>query len=127
MPKTHKRRKTPAKTSSGQSRAAATQTRTSSENVVKTVPASNATASNTSTALRNRPFFSPKVTGPQSLIMPGMVAAGCWLMAYTVIYLTNDTYRYALGVMAVLMALLWTFSFGMRARKLMLMRQRPPS
>ncbi len=56
-----------------------------------------------------------------------MIAAGCWLMAYTLIYLTNDTNRYVLGGMAVLMALLWTFSFAMRVRKLLLLRQRPRS
>ena len=52
-----------------------------------------------------------------------MVAAGCWLMAYTVIFLTNDANRYPVGGLAVLMALLWTFSFGVRVRKLLLMRQ----
>jgi len=88
---------------------------------------SNATTRNTSTAISNRSFFSPRVAGPQSLIFPGMIAAGCWLMAYTLIFLTNDTNRYILGVMAVLMALLWTFSFGVRVRKLLLMRQRPRS
>lgn len=45
-------------------------------------------------------------------------------MAYTLIFLTNDTNRYSIGGLAVLMALLWTFSFGMRVRKLMQMRQR---
>jgi hypothetical protein len=56
--------------------------------------------------------------------MPAMVAAGCWLMAYTLMFLTNDTNRYLIGGLAVLMALLWTFSFGMRVRKL-LIRRRP--
>ncbi|HXX77027.1 MAG TPA: hypothetical protein VEI53_00925 [Ktedonobacteraceae bacterium] len=126
MPKAYKRRKTPAKTSSGHSRATGTQTR-SSKNTVKTASVSNASARNTSTAISNRSFFSPRVAGPQSLIFPGMIAAGCWLMAYTLIFLTNDTNRYILGVMAVLMALLWTFSFGVRVRKLLLMRQRPRS
>lgn len=45
-------------------------------------------------------------------------------MAYTLIFLTNDTNRYSIGGLAVLMALLWTFSFSLRVRKLMQMRQR---
>ena len=85
---------------------------------------SNANANGTNTTRANRAFFSPRVSGPQSLIFPAMVAAGCWLMAYTVIYLTNDTNRYLIGGLAVLMALLWTFSVGMRVRKLMQMRQK---
>ncbi len=94
---------------------------------MKAAPVSNATVRNTNTTVMNRSFFSPRVNGPQSLIFPAMIAAGCWLMAYTLIYLTNDTNRYVLGVMAVLMALLWTFSFAMRVRKLLLLRQRPRS
>jgi hypothetical protein len=127
MPKTHKRRKTPVKTSSGRSRAAATKTRTSNGSTVKITPVGPEAMSNGNTAIRNQSFFSPRVAGPQSLIFPGMVAAGCWLMAYTLIFLTNDDTRYILGGMAVLMALLWTFSFAMRVRKLRLMRQRPRS
>ncbi len=127
MPKTYKRRKTPAKTNSGQSRGPGRQARSASENTVKTAPASNATATNTETAIRSRSFFSPRVTGPQSLVFPAMIAAGCWLMAYTFIFLTNDTNRNLVGGMAVLLALLWTFSFGVRVRKLLLMRQKPRS
>ena len=44
-------------------------------------------------------------------------------MAYTLIFLTNDNNRYILGGMAVLMALLWTFSFGVRVRKLLLLQK----
>jgi hypothetical protein len=94
---------------------------------IKAAPVSNTTMNNTNTAIRNRSFFSPRVTGPQSLIFPAMIAAGCWLMAYTLIFLSNDANRNLLGGMAVLMALLWTFSFGVRVRKLLLMRQRPRS
>ncbi len=127
MPKTHKRRKTPVKTSSGQSRAAGMQGSPNGGNSVKVAQASNATVRNTNPTISNRSFFSPRVAGPQSLIFPGMIAAGCWLMAYTLIFLTNDNDRYILGGLAVLMALLWTFSFGMRVRKLLLMRQKPRS
>lgn len=72
----------------------------------------------------NRAFLSPTVRGPQSLIMPGMVAAGCWLMAFTLFFLSTDPNRNLFGGMAVLMGALWTFSFGTRMRKLLLLRQR---
>ena len=85
--------------------------------------ASNANANSTNAMLANRTFFSPKVASRQSLILPAMVAAGCWLMAYTLIFLTNDTNRYLIGGLAVLMALLWTFSFGVRVRKLLIQRR----
>ena len=44
-------------------------------------------------------------------------------MAYTLMFLTNDTNRYLIGGLAVLMALLWTFSFGARVRKLLIQRR----
>src|SRR5258706_14595652 len=74
----------------------------------------------------NRRFVSPPVSGPQSLVFPGMVALGCWGMAYTLMFLTTDPNRYLFGGIAVLMALLWSFSFGVRVRKL-LVRQKSRS
>jgi hypothetical protein len=118
MPKTYKRRKAPAKIGTGRSRAASSHVRTSSTHKISATQASN--TNGTSTRLANRAYFSPRVVGPQSLIFPAMIAAGCWLMAYTLIFLTNDTNRYLLGGLAVLMALLWTFSLGMRVRKLLI-------
>jgi hypothetical protein len=87
-------------------------------------PVSTASANGTNATLANRRFLSPAVSGPQSLIFPAMVASGCWLMAYTLVFLTNDPNRYIFGGMAVLMGLLWTFSFGVRVRKLLLVRQK---
>ena len=78
----------------------------------------------TQTLQANRGFLSPGVRGPQSLIMPGMVAMGCWLMAFTLFFLSTDPNRNLFGGMAVLMAALWTFSFGIRMRKLLLLQQR---
>ena len=74
----------------------------------------------------NRPFLSPGVRGPQrqSLILPGMVALGCWGMAFSFIVLSTEANHVLFGGVAVLMALLWTFSFGVRLRKLLLLRQR---
>ena len=123
MPKTHKRRKAPAKTSTVQSHIASAQISASSTRKVSAAPVSNANANGTNTTLTNRRFFSPRVAGPQSLIFPAMIAVGCWLMAYTLIFLTNDTNRYLIGGLAVLMALLWTFSFGVRVRKLLIQRR----
>ena len=123
MPKTYKRRKAPAKASSRQTRAASAQLSASSTQKVPATPMSNTNAIGMNATRANRPFFSPRVVGPQSLIFPAMIAAGCWLMSYTLIFLTNDTNRYLIGGLAVLMALLWTFSFGVRVRKLLRLRQ----
>jgi hypothetical protein len=116
MPKTYKRRKAAGKASTRHARTVSTQVSASSTH--------EASTTSRNTTLANRSFFSPRVAGPQSLIFPAMIAAGCWLMAYTLMFLTNDTNRYLIGGLAVLMALLWTFSFGMRVRKLLLTRQR---
>ena len=124
MPKSYKRRKAPTKASTGQTRAANARQSVSSTQSVQATPVSNENANGRNTTLANPSFFSPRVAGPKSLIWPAMIAAGCWLMAYTLIFLTNDTNRYLIGGLAVLLALLWTFSFGVRVRKLLLMRQR---
>src|SRR5579885_3683999 len=71
-----------------------------------------------------RPFISPVVRGPQSLIMPGMVALGCWLMAFTMFFLSTDPNRNLFGGIAVLMALMWTYSFGTRTRKLLSLQRK---
>jgi hypothetical protein len=120
MPKAQKRRKAPTKasTTSG-AQHSPSRTRNGSA-----TPVSKANANGTNATLANRRFFSPTVSGPQKLIFPAMVASGCWLMAYTLVFLTNDPNRYIIGGMAVLMALLWTFSFGVRVRKLLQVRQR---
>ncbi len=124
MPKAQKRRKAPARASTAQSRIASAAQSASSSQKNRAVPAESQNAKSTSTTNINRRFLSPAVSGPQSLIFPAMVALGCWLMAYTVVFLTNDPNRYLLGGIAVLIALLWTFSLGVRVRKLLLLRQR---
>src|SRR5256714_4243686 len=72
----------------------------------------------------NSLFLSSGVRGPQSLILPGMVALGCWGMAFSFLVLTTESNHILFGGMAVVLALLWTFSFGMRLRKVLLLRQR---
>ena len=88
------------------------------------------TVENTSTTHRpvkptvaNRPFLSPRVVGPQSLLWPGMVALGCWGMAFSFLVFSNDPNHILFGGMAALLALLWSFSVAVRVRKLMLMRR----
>ena len=73
---------------------------------------------------RGRPSLSPGVRGPQSLILPGMVALGCWGMAFSFFVFSNDANHILFAGMSVLIALLWTFSFSMRLRKLLLLRQK---
>ena len=38
----------------------------------------------------NRPFVSPRVRGPESLIWPAMVALGCWGMAFSFFVFSSD-------------------------------------
>jgi hypothetical protein len=132
MPKARKRTgKYQSNTRSGKATAVQSRTGGTSHSVTATSPgrvqSSRVRENSQETAnssLANRPFLSPGVHGPQSLIMPGMVALGCWLMAFTLFFLSTDPNRNLFGGMAMLMAALWTFSFGTRARKLLLLRQR---
>ncbi len=123
MPKAQKRRKAPARVSTAQSHIASTNQSVSSSQKNRAAPAGSKSATGTATTNVNRGFLSPSVSGPQSLVFPAMVALGCWGIAFTMIFLTNDPNRYLFGGMAVLMALFWSFSFGIRMRKLLL-RQR---
>lgn len=69
-------------------------------------------------------FLSPSVPRPESLIFPAMVALGCWGMVIYFLFLSSETNHILFGGMAVLMALLWSFSFGIRVRKLLQQRAR---
>ena len=69
-------------------------------------------------------FLSPSVPRPESLIFPAMVALGCWGMVIYFLFLSSETNHILFGGMAVLMALLWSFSFGIRVRKLLQQRSR---
>jgi hypothetical protein len=93
-------------------------TRSAPVGATNTQQASTGTVANTNSM--NRPFLSPTVRGPQSLVFPGMVMAGCWLMAFTLFYYDADPNHVLFAGMAVLMALLWTYSFSIRVRKLLL-------
>jgi len=75
-------------------------------------------------AVANRRFVSPRVAGPQSLILPAMVALGCWGMAFSFAYFYNDPNHFLFAGMAALMALLWSYSVYIRIRKLRAARQK---
>jgi hypothetical protein len=123
MPKAQNRHKALARASTAQSHIANTNQSASSSQKSRAAPAGSGSATGTGTTNVNRGFLSPSVSGPQSLVFPAMVALGSWGMAFTLIFLTNDPNRYLIGGMAVLIALFWSFSFGIRMRKLLL-RQR---
>ncbi|HET8853788.1 MAG TPA: hypothetical protein VFN02_14810 [Ktedonobacteraceae bacterium] len=118
MPKTSKARRQRRSGNSVQGTGKASQPRT--ERVTK--------ADKSAVGAINRPlqspFFSPSVRGPESLIFPAMVALGCWGIVIYFLFLTSEANHILFGGMAVLMALLWTFSFGTRVRKLLQQRSR---
>jgi hypothetical protein len=53
-----------------------------------------------------------------------MVTLGCWGMAFSFFVFSSDANHVLFAGMAALMALLWTFSVGVRVRKLLILRQR---
>jgi hypothetical protein len=75
-------------------------------------------------AVTNRRLVLPRVAGPQSLILPSMVALGCWGMAFSFVYFYNDPNHLLFAGMAALMALLWSYSVFVRIRKMRAVRQK---
>ncbi len=71
-----------------------------------------------------RPLVTPRVRGPESLIMPVMVALGCWGFAFSFIFFSTEANHVLFGVMAALVALMWSVSVGLRIRKLRSLRQK---
>jgi len=57
--------------------------------------------------------------GVQSLIMPGMVALGCLGMAFTFVAFSSDPNRLLFAGLAMVMAVMWSVSFGVRLRKIL--------
>jgi hypothetical protein len=119
MPKARKKKS--AKMSTAQSRALRV-----SQNVgvgTKAAPENNAVPAQQAIATRRR-SISSKAAGPQSLILPSMVALGCWGMAISFAYFYNDPNHLLFAGMAALMALIWTYSVYARFRKLRAVRQK---
>jgi hypothetical protein len=110
MPKARKRKRIPTKKNAQQIQQ------------VSTAP--KAVETTTRKTASNRPFFSPRVAGPQSLIWPCMVALGCWGMALSFYVFSTDPNHVLFAGMAALLALLWSFSVVMRVRKLLLLNRK---
>src|SRR5579863_9033076 len=107
MPKA--RRKKSAKMSTGQSRTV---------RVAQNAGASSSEPANKAVSAQpvvtKRRFVSPRVAGPQSLILPSMVALGCWGMVISFAYFYNDPNHVLFAGLAALMALLWSYSVYVR-------------
>ena len=90
------------------------------EQRVATVPGKN-TALTNGTSVSGQAGVQARrpTTGVTGMIMPGMVALGCWGMAFTFTVFSTDPNRLLYAGMAVLMALMWSVSFSMRARKVL--------
>jgi hypothetical protein len=114
MPKA--RSKKTIKMNNAQSRAA----RVSQNTGARTEPESKSAPS----VVANRRLVAPRVAGPQSLILPSMVALGCWGMAFSFVYFYNDPNHLLFAGMAALMALLWSYSIFVRVRKMRVVRQK---
>ena len=120
MPKARKKKS--AKMSTAQSRSLRTSQSTGTG--TRSEPANTNRSASTQAAVANRRFVSPRVAGPQSLILPSMVALGCWGMAFSFAYFYNDPNHFLFAGMAALMALLWSYSVYIRFRKLRATRQK---
>jgi hypothetical protein len=96
----------------------------SAQNAPATTNSSANTPKTGKTSSNNRAARSPAARGSQSLIWPVMVALGCWGMAFSFFVFSKDPNHVLFAGLAALMALMWTFSVGMRIRKLLLLRQR---
>jgi Na+-transporting NADH:ubiquinone oxidoreductase subunit NqrC len=77
------------------------------------------TAANASARQTQRIKTVRKVQHIQSLLLPGMVALGCWGLAFSFTFLTNDQNHVLFGALAALMALMWSLNLGLRVRKVL--------
>jgi hypothetical protein len=53
----------------------------------------------------------------QGVMMSAMGAIGCWGLACYYVFLMHDPNHYLFGGMAALLAIIWSFMFGLRFRK----------
>ncbi|MBV8694376.1 MAG: hypothetical protein JO125_01340 [Chloroflexi bacterium] len=63
--------------------------------------------------------YTTGASGAASLFMPIMVVLGCWGLAVFFAVFSTEPNRLLFAGMAVLMALMWSFSLGLRLRKMM--------
>jgi hypothetical protein len=57
------------------------------------------------------------VQGTQGMMMSALVALGCWGLAAYYTFIMNDSNHFLFGGFAAVLALLWSFSFGLRVRR----------
>ena len=75
------------------------------------------------TTVRGKKVQNPRTKAAENLMMPSLVALGCWGLAFSFIFLTSDTNHYLYGGMAIIMALMWTIMVGMRVARMRQVRQ----
>jgi hypothetical protein len=54
--------------------------------------------------------------GKRNLVTAACISLGCWGVAFTYIFLTNDPNRYVYGGMTAVIALIWSVLFALRLR-----------
>ena len=67
-----------------------------------------------------QPAGSRRASGAnyQALVMPALVALGCWGLAISFAFFSSDPNRLIWAGMAAVMGLIWSFSFWLRLRKI---------
>jgi hypothetical protein len=70
-------------------------------------------------AVRPHRAASPGASGVQGMIMPALVALGCWGMAFSFAVFSTDANHLLFAGMAALMAIMWSVSCGVRLRKVL--------
>ncbi len=81
------------------------------------------TTASTTRAARGKKIQNPRTKAAENLLMPSLVALGCWGLAFSFIFLTSEANHYLFGGMAVVMALMWTVMVIMRVNKMRQVRQ----
>lgn len=70
------------------------------------------------TTVRGKKTANPRAKAAENLVMPTLVALGCWGLAFSFIFLTSDANHYLYGGMAVIMALMWTGMVALRVARI---------
>ena len=68
---------------------------------------------------RKSPSAQFGAAGSSGVLMTGMVTLGCWGMMIFFFFLYSDPNHVLFGCFAAFMALIWSYSFGVRLRKLL--------
>jgi hypothetical protein len=68
-------------------------------------------------SMSKRPGVKATQKASQNLWMSGFVSLGCWGMAFSFAFLSAEENHFLFAGMAVLMALMWSYTFSTRLRK----------